>query len=170
LKTPEMEVALATHFGIRRNLIVPNISWGMFNHECDLTVVTASGYATEIEIKVSKADLIKDKEKGHGHYSNLIKKLYFAIPEKLKPHIEHVPERAGVLIVGKHKETHWKKYWVKELRKPVVNKTAVPLTESKQFQVARLGQMRVWGLKEKIIALSEENAEFRKKLKREVAE
>ena len=44
-------------FNYRANLIVPNISWGLGLHECDLLVLTSSGYATEIEIKVSKADL-----------------------------------------------------------------------------------------------------------------
>ena len=55
MKTIEMEVALMKHFGIRQNIIVPNVSWSFLNYEADLVVLTKSNYATEIEIKISKA-------------------------------------------------------------------------------------------------------------------
>lgn len=63
LKTIDIEVAVATYLNVRTNLIVPNISWGMFLHECDLLVLTPAGFAWEIEIKTTKADLIKDQKK-----------------------------------------------------------------------------------------------------------
>jgi len=44
MKTIEMEIAFARYFGIRQNLIIPNVSWGMDTHECDLFVLTPARY------------------------------------------------------------------------------------------------------------------------------
>ena len=66
ITTTEMEVALAHYLNMRVNLIVPNISWGMFIHECDLLVITPAGYMWEVEIKVSKQDLSRDSKKRIG--------------------------------------------------------------------------------------------------------
>jgi len=144
IKTPEMESAIATHFGIRANLIVPNISWGLGIHECDLLVLTASGYATEVEIKVSRGDLIKDKEKSHGHHSKKLKYLYFAIPDYLEDDIEHIPERAGILIVAWNKDGDY--LHVRKKREPKLQ-FKYKFTDKERFEVARLGSMRIWGLK-----------------------
>jgi hypothetical protein len=64
MKAIHVELAVASYFGIRRHLIVPNVSWGLgLRHECDLLIVRESGFAAEVEIKVSKSDLKKDVEK-----------------------------------------------------------------------------------------------------------
>ncbi len=76
VKILDIECALATYFDPRRNLIVPNVWWGMgLNHECDLMVMTRSGYVYEVEIKTSKADLVRDLKKPHGHGDDKIRKL-----------------------------------------------------------------------------------------------
>lgn len=36
ITTIEIEERIANYFGVRRCIIVPNISWGMYMHECDL--------------------------------------------------------------------------------------------------------------------------------------
>lgn len=66
----DIELATASHFDSRANLIVPNISWGMgLDHEIDLAIVNPkSGYMREVEIKISKSDLVpvksvKEREK-----------------------------------------------------------------------------------------------------------
>ena len=143
--TMEMEILLAARFNPRVNTIVPNISWGMFIHECDLLIVRQSGYAVEVEIKISKADLIKDTLKRHGHYSDKINYLYFAIPDYLQDYIAHIPERAGIIVV----ETQYTHLRTKEIRKPT--KTgSYKFTDKERLKVARLGCMRIWGLKQKI--------------------
>jgi len=38
----EMELAVANFFGINSNIIVPNISWGVKIHECDLFIIKKS--------------------------------------------------------------------------------------------------------------------------------
>ena len=100
MKTKEIELAVAGYFGIRQHLIVPNVSWGFTGlyYEADLVVVTKAGYAKEIEIKASRQDLIKDKSKKHNHNCRKFKELYFAIPKKLLKDIEHIPEKAGILV------------------------------------------------------------------------
>ena len=143
LKASDIEIAVAEYLNVRTNLIVPNISWGMFLHECDLLVLTPAGFAWEVEIKISRADLIKDKEKRHGHHNNKIKSLYFAIPDYLEYCIEHIPERAGVISVND-------KLRCKTLRRPISVKCPYRFTMQERYKVARLGSMRIWGLKRKI--------------------
>ena len=149
ITTTEMECQLARYLGYRRNLIVPNVEWGMGVHECDLFVVTAAGYVWEVEIKVSKYDLIKDKEKWHGHRSNKIRRLYFAIPSYLQEQVEHIPERAGIIVVAPKEERAWLR--CKTIREATENRTAPKLTDDERYKVARLGALRIWRLKEKVL-------------------
>src|SRR5262245_35861210 len=95
----EIETIIAYKFGVRRNIIVPNVSWGLGLHECDILIVSQSGYATEVEIKISKYDLKKDLVKGHGHANDKIKYLVFAIPEKIEQHIDLIPAEAGIIVI-----------------------------------------------------------------------
>lgn len=156
-KTLTMEVAVANYFSPRRNLIVPNVSWGMFRHEVDLCVLSPAGYATEVEIKVSRSDLIKDKEKRHGHDEPMIKYLYFAIPVHLEKDIEHIPDRAGVLTVrwnepfnNRYTGKMYGGWWsCKKIRGSKVNYNR-KWTTSERDNLLRLGAMRIWGLKEKL--------------------
>lgn len=153
ITTLEMEIALAQYFGIRQNLIVPNVSWGMDTHECDLFILTPSGYGWEVEIKVSKADLIKDKEKRHGHNSGKIKYLYFAIPDYLEKYIFEIPLRAGVIVVRPNKNYECG-YWCEKFRRPGANGN-YKYTDSERLKIARLGALRIWGLKKKLLKFTE---------------
>jgi hypothetical protein len=140
-----MEIYVARYFCPRVNLIVPNISWGMFNHECDLLVLTKSGYAYEIEIKVSRSDLRADAEKKHGHVSKKIKKLYFAIPDTLADCVDLIPEHAGIIVVGPTGRC-------KVTREARVN-SSHKFSDAEMFAFARLGTLRIWPMKEKILGL-----------------
>lgn len=144
LKAIDIEIAVAEYLNVRTNLIVPNVSWGLFLHECDILVITPAGYAWEVEIKVTKADLIKDKEKRHDHRNKKIKDLYFALPYYLEPYIEHVPARAGIIFVDENLRC-------KTFRRPRPNKAAYRFSEAERYKVARLGSMRIWSLKKKIL-------------------
>jgi len=159
ITTIEMEECLARYFNYRKNVIVPNVSWGFYIHECDLLVMTKAGYLSEVEIKISKADLKKDQNKNHQHNDshNRIKELWFAIPEYLQDSIDLIPGRAGVIIVSKY----WAKsyYWQGEklittartLRQAKVNHKAEKLYGNEKFILARLGALRIWSLKKKLI-------------------
>jgi len=149
LKTIEMEIALMRHLNIRQNLIVPNVYWGIngLNYECDLVKLTQNNYATEIEIKVSKNDLLKDKEKFHGHVSNLFKYLYFAVPLKLKDiALKVIPGRAGLFVIKKTD----KRFVIDEVKKPIMNKNSIQWNKER-YKLAELGAMRILKLKEKIL-------------------
>ena len=148
MKTLEMEIALMKYQGVRQNIIVPNVFWSFFNHEADLLVLTKSSYATEIEIKVSKADLKKDKEKWHGHKSDLIKYLDFAVPIELKDFaLTEIPEHAGLLSVVFRSG----RYWVKREKGCTKNKNCRKWTVEERYRLSELGCMRILGLKEKIL-------------------
>jgi hypothetical protein len=141
-----MEIRLAEYFDFRANLIVPNVSWGLINHECDLLILSKAGYASEIEIKISRSDLLADKKKKHGHCSNKIKFLWFAIPENIDIEfaLHNIPDRAGLIIVPEERKPIIKK-------NPVLNKLAKQFSVDDKFQLARLGAMRIWGLKRKVV-------------------
>lgn len=141
--TPEIETAIAHFIGIRKNLIIPNISWGIGIHECDLFVLTASGYAWEVEIKVSRSDLVRDQYKSHHHEHNKIKRLYFGIPENITPHLHYIPENAGIIVVNI--------YGVCRKIREAKTTGNYKFSEAERFKIARLGSMRIWSLKKKII-------------------
>jgi len=66
MTSKEIEILVADYFNYRANLIVPNVSWGLGVHECDILVLTKAGYAWEVEIKTSVADVKADLKKSTG--------------------------------------------------------------------------------------------------------
>jgi len=172
--TLDIEIAVIDYFRPRQNLIVPNVSWGLHNkeyrslHECDVLILSGDSYATEVEIKISKADLLKDRDKKHGHHHNLIRRLYFAVPPELKQiALESIPDHAGLLVVSNAVE-QWHGFYgayreieyvrVDEVRPCKVNTMAVKWTDKQRLQLARLGTMRILGLKRKIQELNGKKA------------
>ena len=149
--TPEMEVAIAKYFGIRKHIVVPNVSWGFFNHECDLFLIRTSGYGFEVEIKRSKSDMMADFKKKHGHKDrqNRIVQLYYAFPEELLSKVEDlVPEECGIITVSR---SEWNNKAYASMRRDAKRKKgAKPLTQKEQLKIARLGTLRIWTLKEKM--------------------
>jgi hypothetical protein len=155
ITTLEMEVAIAKYFGVRQHIIVPNISWGFGMHECDLFIITKAGCAVEIEIKKTKSDFLADFKKGHNHHDrqNRITEFYYAMPEDLYEKCKDlIPVGAGVITCYR-----WTDYMKRERIdahtkvKATRIKGARKLTEEEQLRIARLGTMRIWTLKEKII-------------------
>ncbi len=151
VSTIEMEIAVKEYFA-QASIVVPNISWGMFSHECDIISVSKSGYCTETEIKISASDLKKDKEKrhkhidGNGYRKNKIKHLYFAIPFYLEKYIDHIPEKAGILIA------YWLDYGgVKRLKisklRNAEKQSDYKLSEKEQNKILWLMHHRIWLLK-----------------------
>ena len=66
ITTLEVELSLMKHFNFRENVIVNGVHWGMVIngkplHECDLLILSKANYATEVEIKISKSDLLSLK-------------------------------------------------------------------------------------------------------------
>ena len=111
-------------------------------HECDLLSLSRSGYATEVEIKVSVSDLRADQHKRHKHDDDRIRYLYFALPLRMENCAVVVPERAGVILVSR-----FGRCVVRRRAKP--NPDAHKWTDEDRLQLARLGTLRIWGLKER---------------------
>lgn len=146
ITTQDMEMAVAHWAGTRNHIVVPNVSWGMGLHECDMLIVWPSGTAAEVEIKVSISDLRADAKKPHGHRSKRIKWLYFAIPHALLTKaLALIPDDAGILTLRDgcavaHVE-----------RKPK-KRGAEKFSETEVRRIAELGVMRYWDLKRAYIA------------------
>ena len=146
LRTCDIELAVAKHFGWRHNIIVPNVSWGLgFRHELDLLVYTGSGKAWEVEIKVSKQDLLRDALKAHQHRSEFIHRLYFAVPETLQDLIQEIPERAGFIVC---RARPYGRPQVNVVRPARLNPGVKPWPDSRVRKLLELASMRVWTLKE----------------------
>lgn len=160
LTTQRMEVILAQHFGIRETIVVPNVSWGLINHEADLLVLKPSGWAEEVEIKISRSDLRRDlkKNRGRGHMSSdLIWKLWFAVPAEMAT-MPEIPAHAGILSVQYSK---WGTWIVDVVRAPKINKRARKLTDGDTRRLMRLGMFRIWTLKEKLLKLRDASDKLR---------
>lgn len=156
----EMEVAISKLFPIRKHIIVPNISWGLLNHEADLVVMRSTGVLIEIEIKVSVADFKKDFKKQHGHkdYGGRITEFYYAIPfNLLEKCLPLIPEEAGIIVVQEYEYSDNKKSVYAKIEKPAHRiKNSRKLTDKEQYQLARLGCLRIFPLKDKILKLKNE--------------
>jgi hypothetical protein len=157
IKTIDIEIAIAKYFGVRQNIIVPNISWGLLTHEVDLLVVRKSGVAIEIEIKVSLQDFKADFNKRHHHQERLnrISEFYYAMPKELYLKCKDlIPENAGVITCERYLDYQKREKiqaWTE--KKAVKIKNARKLTIDEQFKVAILGTMRIFNLKAKIVKL-----------------
>lgn len=153
IKTLDMEIAVANFFNFRRNLIVPNVSWGLGLHECDLLILTPAGYAWEVEIKVSKQDLKKDLLKRHGHNHKKIKYLYFAIPKELEDCMGYIPKRAGIILVERRSLYLRGPFALrcKKIRSPKQN-SDYKWSEQERYKLACLGNMRVWRIKQSMVS------------------
>lgn len=151
LTVKEIQLALynSTIWNTRQYLFVPNVSYGLFDYEVDLAIMSKSGYVTEIEIKRSWEDFLADFHKKHTHNDVKVYDFYYCVPECLAEKVEnnlseHFSEkihRPAVLLYteeGGIKQT--KIGWCHNYgahRK---------LFLEEQLQLARLGTMRYWNL------------------------
>jgi hypothetical protein len=147
----DMEIHIARYFNYRANLIVPNVSWGLgFQHELDLLVVRKSGYAIEIEIKVSLSDLKAERnKKKHQHCSKKIKALYYAVPQRLLNRaLELIPTHAGLIIVRENPKTKYEEIKRVYIAKQAKYNNNRKLNDKELDKLRELAAMRLWSLKE----------------------
>lgn len=163
----EIEVALAKYrdFDFRKNIVAFNVNgWSErlpIFHECDMLICSKSGYLTEIEIKRSWSDFLADFKKKHQHESRgLIKYFYYCVPdsiyEKVRDYLfENAVKCAGIITYTEDLYIQIKAVKVDETRHyiGIANSDYKKLFLEQQLELARLGAMRVIGLKEKIIKM-----------------
>lgn len=144
LTVKEIQALLAEYWGIRNNIIVPNVSWGMLDYEADLLIMNKTGYVTEIEIKRSWSDFLADfKKDEHAHKSEIIYQFWYCVPskciEKLKEVYPDSIDRpnvisysdSGVLNFHGKKASYCRGFHRK-------------LFLEEQLKLARLGTLRYW--------------------------
>lgn len=141
ITTKELELLCVEYFDSRKNIIAPNISWGLgFKHELDLLILTKNNYVYEVELKISKQDLKRDLLKTHKHKSNKITRLYYAIPESFESlALDILPKHTGILIAKQI--SYYKK--IIEIRKPIRQK-ARKLNAEELNILCRLIHIRYW--------------------------
>lgn len=161
----EIEIALAhsCSFDFRRNIVVFNVNgWSgklPIFHECDMLLCTKSGYLTEIEIKRTWSDFLADFKKKHKHENmGLIKYFYYCLPQSFDLNkIYDILEENNVNYSGIY---FYDEYMNLQFHGCRVSQDDYQnrclqgykkLTTEQQLEVARLGAMRVIGLKEKLI-------------------
>ena len=163
MTSADIELAIIQRWPPRQTLTVPNVTSGLFDWgESDLIQVSDAGYVTEIEIKISIADLKREwqKRRWQEHWVrewlNRIRYYWIAMPLELcEPAREHIPEWVGAGILGVsmkalHESWAFYRYQVKKVLRPASNRTARPLTLRERSQIGRLGTLRYWGLRETI--------------------
>ncbi len=172
ITTEEIEIAVARLFNTRQNVIVPNICWGIGIHECDVFILRRqSGYAVEVEIKRTIADLKNDFKKKHNHSDrqNRIKEFYYAIPEELlekaKPIIEKEAQHAGIITCAYNEKIDWQPCRAEYFKYAFTNKSAEKLSNYDQNHIAVLGTMRIWNLKHKLSKLNRKCKKLQAELK-----
>lgn len=156
MKAADVEIELVRHLDFRVNLLVPNVSWGLIHWgECDLLSMSAAGFLTEYEIKVSAADIKREWSKARWtnprhrlQFDSLIKEYYMAVPAKLfEVARDTMPEDigGGVVVVDYEWPDHPgfgpRPHRVIEAK---TNRKARKLAPPEQFKLARLGTMRYW--------------------------
>jgi hypothetical protein len=158
----DIELAIMKEFNFRKNLIVPNITsmMAILPFETDMLVLTNSLYAYGFEIKVSKSDLKADFKKpqhskisqmhnektGLERYFGKFKYFYYAVPEQLKEYaLDVIPDFCGLYVLAKSEHYKVNKFYqAKEPKKLFDRKW----TEKERYEIARLGTMRIYSLKQ----------------------
>ena len=145
LTTAEMELCLVYPkkgvFPFTRYMVLPRARWGMpkINHECDMLALSKNNVLSEVEIKISKSDLIADKRKRHMHKSDVISRLFYAVPEHLVEFaLTFIPEYAGLIKCHNGYSTI--------LKRPKYKKSD-KLNEADIKHMYELLQMRYWSEK-----------------------
>lgn len=160
LDIKQIEFAIARHFGVRDNIIVPNISWGFFStHEADLLIMSKTGYLTEVEIKRSYNDLLADFKKTTSHYEGKVEHMYYAVPVSIaEKSWKAITESFYGQKVKCGLLTYYESGFVKEVvTAPSIssilhrNKIGNRLFLEERLKLARLGVMRYWSMQERIL-------------------
>lgn len=141
-----IQVAVAMLLNPRVYTIVPNVFWS--GHECDLLALGANGKLTEIEIKISAADLKNDFKKGHNHFSKTISRLVYAMPLHLcDKYRELIPSDCGIISITTYVYSDRKYVNANWYRQAKHRKDKQPPSDKEKLELTRLGCMRIWSLK-----------------------
>ena len=163
LTVKDIQSLLAEYFGIRNNIIVPNVSWGLLEYEADLLIMNKTGYVTEIEIKRSWSDFLADfKKDDNAHKSELIYQFWYCVPDELYSKCmdklkEVYPDSLDRPNIISYSESGVLNFHGKSASYCRGNHRKLFLEE--QLKLARLGTMRYWSSEFKRLRSERENEE-----------
>ncbi len=168
------------NFNFRRNVVVPNVSWGLLNYEADFVSMSKSGYLTEVEIKRSWQDFKADFQKKHLHNDPRVSYFFYCVPKSIKEKVidalyvfektdnqfrpykftgikEGVPSNCGLITFDNHDWDGNLSEWISIDFVAMAGRRywARKLTDKEQLKLAHLGCMRLWDLKKKIARLQQ---------------
>lgn len=144
-------------FNPRRNIVIPNLSFGLLDHEADLAIISKSGYMTEIEIKRSLPDLKADFKKKKDFICERVYQFFYCVPDSLVLAcrdlcIQHDRPISGIISYSEdaHISIHHGEIWESYDKAWPHYSGGRRLFIEEQLQAARLGAMRVWEIKAKL--------------------
>lgn len=138
-----MLFALARHFNWWEQKLVTELEIG--GQREDLVVISRAGYATVIEIKVTRADWLKDANKARWSApSKYVARFFYAVPQPVyKQGIpEHVPPIAGLLVV--RDGGSWQGYDNVREERPALRLKAEKLPPQKLAAIDQAFYYRFW--------------------------
>lgn len=163
VKCVEIEIAIMEKFDFTQNLIVPNVTEisSLVSFETDMLILSKSGYAHGIEIKVSRQDLLNDFKKVHykkfesfdsrsktGLESNYktLKYFSYAVPDYLEEVAKEViPEFCGLYVYKDPSNGIGKKRLYESIKPQMIH--SYKWSDKERYCLARLGTMRIYSLK-----------------------
>jgi hypothetical protein len=137
-------------FRYRQYLVVPNVFWGWdLPYEADLIAVSRALYASEIEIKVSKHDLLQDPEKRKHKMQrpSKISYFYYAMPEELTQYFtpeNGFPETLGLIKITKDRSWEDDRYRAEYVRRAQKHPNSRKITEAERVRLLELAYCRIW--------------------------
>ncbi|MEN6535475.1 MAG: hypothetical protein ABFD89_17560 [Bryobacteraceae bacterium] len=141
-------------FHCKQYASVPNVSWGLLSHgEADLLCLSKSGVFHEVEIKISKSDLIADAKKHRGHEHANVPYCWFAVPTALVEVAKQALDiRFGIVECWlkpwpwEHPKDALPTYDTRVIRRPkrYAHARDSKPTQDEIIKFLRLGVMRMW--------------------------
>lgn len=158
----EIELALCytPQFNFVKNIVAFNVN-GISEilpifHECDMLILSKSGYLTEIEIKRSYVDFINDFSKKHKHESEYIKFFYYCVPEKILEKVQQYLHEnnincSGVITYSENLRINFHGYYKGDCLIMAREFKAKKLFLEQKLELARLAAIRNISLKKKLL-------------------
>lgn len=180
VKQIENALVFSGWYSVRNDIIIPNLSWGLLNHEADLAILNKTGYLTEIEIKRSLSDLRADFKKDVYHCDEHVYRFQYCLPlsireKALELFAEHWKQIGKLYNIGTDYPNSQKiitdRYpyviWYDEnarfkieSRKSDVRSGARKLFLEERLIVARLASCRYWDMRRKQIVGEQQELTF----------
>lgn len=156
------EILVALHgsciWNKRSDMFVPNLSWGLLNHEADLVIVNKTGYLTEVEIKRSWEDFKADFKKKHTHNNERVYRFYYCVPVSILDKVKEFLLK--VVKEDKSRKNPSALISYTEDGRVKIEDFGISYKEGARklfleecLTVARLGVLRYWNLMEKVYPL-----------------